>query len=154
MTHFWEILRRLRHVLLMSWKSIIWVLLQTWALNQFCWKVCQCFWLTASFWNKVHFPWGKLFHYGTNLQLRRPLLQTPWVTMDRRTWKAFLCLLRWSSSFKSTYLSEMSKLKQGNPEGWLEWLYPLHCPLYCLLCSCTICPMMWARQRSETAEKE
>lgn len=43
------------------------------------------FLIMASLWNKVNFPWGKGFSYGTCLQLRRPVLSS-WFCFRHRGW--------------------------------------------------------------------
>lgn len=111
------------------------------------------FLIMASLWNKVNFPWGTGFSYGTSLQLRRPVL-SPWLILDKTCWKGFLCLLSWSPVFKSTYTGIVSEPKKGNPAGWLACPSSPLCPPHSLPWGGTTSLMIPSGQGSEPAGKE
>lgn len=105
------------------------------------------FLIMAPLWDKVYFPRGKGFSYGTNLQLRRAVL-SPWfclrwnksASFGYRSWERFSAGL--SPEPAHSQLREVTEWRKLPQQ--LNWIIKPHLkPLTFCVASSTTCPIRW-----------
>ena len=123
-------------------------------------KVYQALWLWfVSLWDKVNFPWGKGFSYGTGLQLRKPVV-SPWFCFRHFGWSQtrhvekvfYVC---WAGA---PFLKTPIWVECQNPREtiqWADWHGP-PLPSVRLIDSPVVVPTVWGSNRTgaKPARKE